>query len=206
MNVAHAADVIIVAASGNDGNDSVLYPAGFPNVISVGATTNTDARASYSQFGNTLELSAPGGSSGTCEPPVTPLIVSTGLFLSGKTPLFGYLCGAGTSFATPHVSGVAGLVKDANPSATNEEIRIHLQQTSEDLGPSGYDVEFGYGLVRADTALSISISPAAPSVPTITTPSGTTNTTPIHFILLNGACNVLEWSQYGHLILHWVLE
>ena len=178
VNEVHAADVIIVASSGNDGNDSVLYPAGFPNVISVGAITNTDARASYSQFGNTLELSAPGGSAGRCAPPVTPFIVSTGLILSGQTPLFAYLCLIGTSFATPHVSGVAGLVKDANPSATNEEIRLHLQQTSEDLGSDGYDIQFGFGLVRADSALSISINPAAPSIPTITTPSGTTNITP----------------------------
>jgi len=178
VNEVHAADVIIVAASGNDGNDSVLYPAGFPNVISVGAITNTDARASYSQFGNTLELSAPGGSAGRCAPPVTPFIVSTGLILSGQTPLFAYLCLIGTSFSAPHVSGVAGLVKDANPSATNEEIRLHLQQTSEDLGSDGYDIQFGFGLVRADSALSISINPAAPSIPTITTPSGTTNITP----------------------------
>jgi serine protease len=162
INEAHTADVIIVAASGNDGNDSVLYPAGFPNVISVGAIINTDARASYSQYGNTLELAAPGGSSGTCSPPVTPYIVSTGLVLNGKTPVFAYQCGTGTSFAAPHVSGVAGLVRAANPSATNEEIRLHLQQTSEDLGPDGYDIEFGYGLVNATAALSISINSVNP--------------------------------------------
>ena len=142
------------------------------------AWRNTDARASYSQFGNTLELSAPGGSAGRCAPPVTPFIVSTGLILSGQTPLFAYLCLIGTSFSAPHVSGVAGLVKDANPSATNEEIRLHLQQTSEDLGSDGYDIQFGFGLVRADSALSISINLAAPSIPTITTPSDTTNITP----------------------------
>jgi len=158
VNAAHVDGVVLVAASGNDGNTDVLYPAGFVNVISVGATTTSNNRASYSQYGPTLELVAPGGSSGACSSSGTPYIVSTGVGKSGSSTYFTYLCGTGTSFAAPHVSGVAGLVKAANPLATNEEIRLHLQQTSQDLGPCGYDVEFGHGLVRADTALNVSIN------------------------------------------------
>jgi len=164
VNYAHAwpGDAVIVAASGNDGTSSILYPAGFANVISVGATTNTDAKASYSQYGSTLELTAPGGSSGACSSSGTPYIVSTGVGVSGGSTYFSYQCGTGTSFAAPHVSGVAGLVKAANPSASNEEIRLHLQQTAEDLTPldgEDWDEYFGYGLVRADVALSYLINP-----------------------------------------------
>ncbi len=67
------------------------------------------------------------------------------------------MCAAGTSFSAPHVSGVAALVKAKNPLATNEDIRAHLQTTAEDLGKPGWDRKFGYGLVRADVAVSTSI-------------------------------------------------
>ena len=55
------AEVIIVAASGNDGDNSIPYPAGFPEVITVGATKIDDTIASYSQFGDHLDLAGPGG-------------------------------------------------------------------------------------------------------------------------------------------------
>ena len=55
--------------------------------------------------------------------------------------------------ATPHVSGVAALVWSANPSWTNSQVRAALNVTARDLGASGYDSSFGWGLVQAQDAL-----------------------------------------------------
>ena len=161
VNLAYAADIILVAAAGNDGDQSISYPAGFDNVISVSATTINDELASYSQFGNTIELSAPGGSSGSCSTSGTPYIVSTGAIVSGKKVSLTYLCATGTSFASPHVAGVAALLKAqymSDSTVSNVDIRTHLQTTAQDLGTPLWDEKFGHGLVRADYAVSIPIS------------------------------------------------
>ena len=66
----------------------------------------------------------------------------------------GYAFLSGTSMATPHVSGVAALIWSANPSWTNRQIREALDSTAQDLGASGYDTSFGWGLVQAKAALT----------------------------------------------------
>jgi subtilisin family serine protease len=65
----------------------------------------------------------------------------------------GYALLNGTSMATPHVSGVAALIWSANPSWTNMQVRAALDATAQDLGASGYDTSFGWGLVQAKAAL-----------------------------------------------------
>jgi len=74
-------------------------------------------------------------------------------------PGSGYEYWDGTSMATPHVSAVAALVWSAKPDATNVEIRDALTKTAEDLGASGRDVYFGYGLVQAKAALDKIVGP-----------------------------------------------
>ncbi len=69
-------------------------------------------------------------------------------------PASGYEYYDGTSMATPHVSAVAALVWSAKPTATNAEIRTVLQQTAQDLGASGRDVYYGFGLVQAKAAIT----------------------------------------------------
>ena len=65
----------------------------------------------------------------------------------------GYALLSGTSMATPHVAGVAALIWSANPSWTNLQVRQALDATAQDLGASGYDTSFGWGLVQAKAAL-----------------------------------------------------
>ena len=127
--------VLLVAASGNDYSSSVGYPAAFDTVIAVGATDQNDNRCSFSNYGDKLELMAPGKD-----------ILSVNM--NG-----GYVHKSGTSMATPHVAGVAALVKSADPTLTNVEIREILKDTAKDLGNSGWDQYYGYGLVDAAAAV-----------------------------------------------------
>ena len=68
---------------------------------------------------------------------------------------------AGTSFAAPHVSGVAALVRSRHPEFTREQVRQVLLQSADDLGPAGWDPNFGYGRVNAQRAVAIDDMPVA---------------------------------------------
>jgi subtilisin len=141
------AGILLVAAAGNEGDgdpgtQEPSYPADLPTVMSVGATTQADGLASFSNTGPNLELAAPGVS-----------IYST--YKGG-----GYSAFSGTSGSCPHVAGVAALAISADPSLTNADVRSLLQDTAEDLGPAGWDPGFGHGLVNAAEALGIVVSPA----------------------------------------------
>ncbi|MGD2248699.1 MAG: S8 family peptidase [Candidatus Methanofastidiosia archaeon] len=130
------AGCLIVAAAGNDGyEDPDLWPAGYPTVMAISATDSSDNVTSWSNYGDEIELAAPGSS-----------IYST--YKRG-----GYTTMSGTSMACPHVSGVAALVWAANTGYSNSQVRSRLQNTAEDLGASGWDPYYGYGLVDAEAAI-----------------------------------------------------
>ncbi|MDP3880361.1 MAG: S8 family serine peptidase [Dehalococcoidales bacterium] len=139
------AGVLHVAAAGNNGNaggkaDNVGYPARWASVIAVAATDQSDKRASFSSTGPDLELAAPG-------------VKINSTKLGG-----GYIEYNGTSMASPHVAGAAALIiasgiADTNGNGLiNDEVRLRLQQTADDLGPAGKDSHYGYGLVNAANA------------------------------------------------------
>jgi subtilisin family serine protease len=92
-------------------------------------------------------------------------------------PANGYEAWDGTSMATPHVSGVAALVWSSNPNLTNVEIREALTATAQDLGATGRDVMYGYGLVQASDALQLlggGTEDYPPSITITNPPSGAT--------------------------------
>ena len=126
--------ILNVAAAGNGGNTQTSYPAGYASVISVAAVDQNNQVASFSQRNSDVELAAPGVG-----------VLST---VPG-----GYQAWSGTSMATPHVSGVAALVWSANTGWSNVQIRDALQRTALDLGAAGRDTTYGYGLVKAKSAL-----------------------------------------------------
>ncbi|MBI2265402.1 MAG: S8 family serine peptidase [Armatimonadetes bacterium] len=119
--------------------------------MTVSATTYQDRLAPYSNYGvSTIVLSAPGGSlppGADSYPYLCPGAFSPDA-VSGKF----YAWAAGTSFSAPKVSGTAGLVLSRNRIAVSQ-LKVVLQQTSEDLGKSGRDEEFGFGLVDANRAV-----------------------------------------------------
>jgi subtilisin len=122
--------ILAVAAAGNS-NEPVGNPARCPSYMAVSAIDRRRRRATFSCFGPQVETAAPGVS-----------IIST-------IPGGGYRSLSGTSMATPHVAGVAALVKRRWPSWHGDRIRVHLWRTAIDLGVSGRDWAFGYGQVNA---------------------------------------------------------
>jgi subtilisin family serine protease len=129
--IAYAYDqsVILVASAGNDGSNTIHYPAGFAKTISVGATNQNDQRCSFSNWGQTLDLVAPG-----CD------ILTT-------MPQEGYRSVQGTSFSAPMVSAAAALVLSKDISYSNEQVRNILKTSCKDFGLFGWDEYFGAGLV-----------------------------------------------------------
>jgi serine protease len=164
LAAAHRKGILLVAASGNEGASSVVYPARAPNVISVGATTEHGCLSDFSNYGPGLDLVAPGGGSDAdlagdpdCHPLEPPGRDIYQMTFAGHNPaVFGLPSGyEGTSMAAPHVSGVAALiiasrVLGAHPSPAAIEAR--LKATARDLGPPGYDTRYGAGLINAGAA------------------------------------------------------
>jgi thermitase len=134
------ANGLAIAATGNDGCQCTSYPAGYSGVIGVGASTTSNTRASFSNYGSSVDLMAPGVS-----------IVSS-YKATGSCTANCYVYSDGTSMATPFVSGVAALVKSRYPTWSASSISSRLTSTAQDLGTAGYDTTYGYGLVRADSA------------------------------------------------------
>lgn len=150
-------NVLSVAAAGNDGTTGYSYPASYDSVISVAAIDSQKNAAWFSQQNNQVELAAPGVG-----------VLST-------VPWGGFEAWSGTSMATPHVAGVAALVWNREPGATASDIRAALTSTAEDLGSTGRDNAFGYGLVNAQAALA-SLQSVEPPPPPSCVPTEMTET------------------------------
>jgi serine protease len=160
INNAVANNVTVIAAAGNDGKKEVGCPACFDNVIAVGAVDYLKQRTSYSNYGPELALVAPGGNNS--QDPDGDGDLNGGILQETFRPSlgfrffafgWGYWFLSGTSMATPHVSGVAALIKSKHPDWTPQQVRDALINTAEDLGAPGKDNEYGYGLVDAYAAL-----------------------------------------------------
>lgn len=149
---------VVVVAAGNSGIYRSIAPS--PALISVGATDKHDIRASFSAYGEYLDLVAPGAH-----------IYSTRL---GD----GCSSASGTSMSCPVVAGVVALMMSVNPLLNPAQVDTILTETTDDLGDGGWDIYYGAGRVNAAEAVlaaweSSNEDIEAPTV-TITSPAGGT--------------------------------
>jgi subtilisin family serine protease len=147
LDSAWNAGALVVAAAGNFNTTTPCWPAAYPSVISVTATDARDRRAAFSSFGATVDLAAPGNGILSAR---SRWITDFGYVHTGG----GYWALSGTSMAAPHVAGVAALVWSARPDLSNADVRAVLEATGQDLGPPGWDPEYGHGLVDAAAAVA----------------------------------------------------
>ncbi|GED66324.1 hypothetical protein BRE01_00260 [Brevibacillus reuszeri] len=128
-------NVILVAASGNDASDQPSYPAAYDEVLSVAAVDHRKERADFSNFGEHLDVSAPGVD-----------IPSTYIYSD-------YASLSGTSMACPHVAALAALVRSVQPHMKNSEVMDVIRKSAVDLGPPGHDQLYGYGMIDVNQTL-----------------------------------------------------
>jgi thermitase len=132
INNAWSKGVVLVAAAGNGGNTSKIYPAAYPNVIAVAATDNKDAKASFSTYGASwVDIAAPGVN-------VYSTFPDQDFALAGpNNRSLSYDVGNGTSMSSPIVAATVALVWSRNPSATNQIIRDIVEDTADDINGTG---------------------------------------------------------------------
>ncbi len=135
--------VVVVAAAGNEGPGlGIQYPAGYPGVISVGATDPWNGVVDFSNSGPGLDLVAPG----------TDIVT-----WSSNELEYLIIQESGTSFAAPLVTGIVALMLSEAPSLTPRQVTTMLRETATDLGPAGRDESSGSGLVDADAAVAAAV-------------------------------------------------
>ena len=124
-------DILIVAASGNDGSKNIVYPAGYPDVICVGAVDNNNNIAEFTNTGDQMDLVAPGVKVETVNREGAPVKIS------------------GTSAAAQHVAGAAALVWSKDNDLSIEQLKAVLYKNSISIGNTD---KYGWGLINAYTA------------------------------------------------------
>lgn len=144
IDYAHQKGVVLVAAAGNANQNSASYPARYPHVIGVAALDSVGEKAPYSNFGAGVDISAPGGGSGS------------GILQETIDPETGggvFAAFQGTSMAAPHVAGVAALVKAAGVKEPDEVLSV-LKQSSRVIKDDTLNY-FGAGHLDAAKAVKL---------------------------------------------------
>ncbi|WP_320044175.1 S8 family serine peptidase [uncultured Desulfobacter sp.] len=139
---------VIIASASNYSTETPYYPAACTNVVAVSATTSADTLASFSNYGDWVDISAPG------------------LYILTTTRGGGYGNMSGTSFSSPITAGVAALILSANPSLSNTQVIDILTKSADDLGSTGFDNYFGYGRVNAHQSILTALA-AVPDEDTV---------------------------------------
>lgn len=142
INYAISKGALVVAAAGNDNTDSRdFFPTSFKGVLSVAATSNTDRRASFSNYGYGIDVSAPG----------------VGIYSTVYNN--SYASYDGTSMASPVVAGAAAIVKSHFPNYTGLQVGEQLRVTADDINSKnagGFKDKLGKGRINLLRALTVS--------------------------------------------------
>lgn len=140
----------VVVAAGNDNYDTAYEcPAHNDSAIVVSAIDSGYNRAYFSNYGYSVDVAAPG------------------VNITSSVPGGRYETWSGTSMAAPHISGLAALLKIIYPAADNGEIEEKLRACAVDLGSSGFDVYYGYGVPNVGD-IDVTGDEDAPTDPTMT--------------------------------------
>jgi subtilisin family serine protease len=137
IRYAYNKDVVLIAASGNDNTENPGFPAAYPEVFAVAAADATKKKASFSNFGDYIAVTAPG------------------VNIASTFPHNQYAALSGTSMASPHVTALAALIRSTNPLLKNTEVMDIMRKTAEDLGAPGKDKYYGYGQIDVMKALEL---------------------------------------------------
>lgn len=158
-------NIPIISATGNESDRSsgfvspVTVPAAYSGVIAVGAHTEFDKVATYSNGGPQVDILAPGGGGRSRARQEGQQVWSvwpsyfTFEFFQKRITSTNYAATSGTSMACPHVTGVVALMLAREPQLTPSQIRSRLIATADDLNTPGFDEESGYGKLNALRAL-----------------------------------------------------
>jgi subtilisin family serine protease len=154
---ARAAGIVPVASAANDQQQRpgfTFYPAAFPGVVAVGATTPSDQIAFFSSTGAFVDVSAPGDPIMSTWDPRDPKHLNVLYNIDG-----------GTSMASPIVAGLVALMKARRPDLTPDEIEGLIEATAVDKGLAGKDQNYGYGRIDAGRALAAAVAYVRPAPP-----------------------------------------
>lgn len=155
--------VVCIFAAGNEGPDSlsIRQPAdratGPLNAFAVGAIDQIDPTYPVAGFSSR-------GPSRCDRSEIKPEVVAPGMIIRSCTKNGEYRYMSGTSMAAPHVAGAVALLRQYNPEATSEQIKLALYNSARDLGPEGEDNAYGMGLVDLEQALELLPAPSYPEI------------------------------------------
>ena len=135
LKYAYDQGALLVAAVGNDASRYKMYPAAHDEVVAVAATDKFDDPASFTNYGDWIEVAAPG------------------VYIYSTWFNDIYYNASGTSMACPHAAGVAALIWSQFRGMTRDQVRQHLRDSTDDLGDPGKDQNYGYGRINAWTAV-----------------------------------------------------
>ncbi len=148
------AGVVIVAAAGNDGANESFYPARYDNVIAVAATDDNDDKASFSNYGESwVDVAAPGSDILSTAPDHSNRIWGTGV-------KYGTI--SGTSMASPHVAGLAGLVWSTGTCSDNDCVRSDIESNADPIEGTG--TLWAHGRINAFRSVSSGGVPPSPAL------------------------------------------
>ncbi|MFK5956500.1 MAG: S8 family serine peptidase [Planctomycetota bacterium] len=198
-----AMGTMMVIAAGNEGNfsstDNVRTPGDVPEVTTVGATDCNDNAASFSSVGPVTWTGVAGYNDFPFPPGlVKPNVSAPGVNTTSTLPCNGYQSLSGTSMSTPHVAGVAALLRSLRPDLSINEVRDALMSTAVDLGAVGMDNQYGAGRVDVPALLNAyaplradnySISAATGGVVTLTLEASVARAGQNYWVLASGSGN-----------------
>jgi subtilisin family serine protease len=146
---AEAHGVLVVASAGNEASEATLYPAAASTVLAVTATDDKNDLASFSSYGPSVDLAAPG------------VNITSSWWSAGDGN--GYMTASGSSASAPLVAGAAAIVAELQPGASAAELREILTESARDVAAPGIDAQTGFGLVDVYAAARIAAAPADPA-------------------------------------------